>query len=151
MNGMFFSPNRKGFCEERLRVAESGTPLCSQTTLRTKTGPTRFTLIELLVVIAIIAILAALLLPALRTAKIYAIHASCQNTIRQHGLAIMMYALDYDDRWPVNITNGYHFDFRALGGILTQAYPTRRGDPIGGYGSYLFTGYLCPATPSMWG
>lgn len=111
----------------------------------------RFTLIELLVVVAIIAILAALLLPALRTAKIYAIHASCQNTLRQHGLVSIMYTLDYNDYWAVNNTNGYWFDFRALGGVLTQSYPTQRGEPIFGHLTSLFTGYLCPATGGEWG
>ncbi|MDX1933267.1 MAG: DUF1559 domain-containing protein [Capsulimonadales bacterium] len=59
-----------------------------------------FTLIELLVVIAIIAILAAILFPVFAQAREKARQATCQSNLKQIGLAILMYAQDYDDTYP---------------------------------------------------
>ena len=52
---------------------------------------TAFTLVELLVVIAIIGILVALLLPAIQAAREAGRRATCQNTIRQWGVAMQNY------------------------------------------------------------
>jgi len=59
-----------------------------------------FTLIELLVVIAIIAILAAILFPVFARARENARRSSCQQNIRQIGLAIKQYLSDYDESFP---------------------------------------------------
>ncbi|MGM0493341.1 MAG: DUF1559 domain-containing protein [Armatimonadota bacterium] len=59
-----------------------------------------FTLIELLVVIAIIAILAAILFPVFARAREKARQTSCLSNQKQIGLGILMYAQDYDERFP---------------------------------------------------
>ena len=63
-----------------------------------------FTLIELLVVIAIIAILAAILFPVFARARDKARQASCSSNLKQIGIGILMYAQDYDERFPLFYT-----------------------------------------------
>lgn len=59
-----------------------------------------FTLIELLVVIAIIAILAAILFPVFAQAREKARATTCLSNSKQMGLAMMMYAQDYNESYP---------------------------------------------------
>ena len=59
-----------------------------------------FTLIELLVVIAIIAILAAILFPVFAQARDSARQTTCLNNCKQLGIALQMYAQDYDEGLP---------------------------------------------------
>ena len=65
-----------------------------------------FTLIELLVVIAIIAILMGMLLPALNGVRERARRQSCGTRIRQHVLAMTMYADSNGSRLPLPLTPG---------------------------------------------
>jgi prepilin-type N-terminal cleavage/methylation domain-containing protein/prepilin-type processing-associated H-X9-DG protein len=59
-----------------------------------------FTLIELLVVLGIIALLASLSIPGSIAAKRKANNVHCRSNLRQIGIAIRVYADDYEARLP---------------------------------------------------
>jgi prepilin-type N-terminal cleavage/methylation domain-containing protein/prepilin-type processing-associated H-X9-DG protein len=63
-------------------------------------GRRGFTLIELLVVIAIIAILAAILFPVFARAREKAHAAACMSNIKQLGIALIAYNVDYSGTNP---------------------------------------------------
>lgn len=65
-----------------------------------------FTLIELLVVIAIVAILAAIIFPVFSRARENARKTTCMSNLRQLGLALHMYAQDWDEGFPIDKWTG---------------------------------------------
>lgn len=115
-----------------------------------------FTLIELLVVIAVIAILAALLFPIFAQAREKARQSGCLSNLKQIGMAIRLYADDYDDRYPggpdsklLLWTPGPEGSWERMSANCCG------GDVARGNVAYLLLGYLksgsvflCPSDPT---
>ena len=87
-----------------------------------------FTLIELLVVITIIAILAAMLLPALGAARDQAKAISCINSVKQYGMAGLLYSNDFNGMLPVQIGSTPTFPYLVDGKYLPLS--TQRACPL---------------------
>ncbi|MEM7624286.1 MAG: prepilin-type N-terminal cleavage/methylation domain-containing protein [Planctomycetota bacterium] len=126
-----------------------------------------FTLIELLVVISIIALLIGILLPVLGKARKASTAARCQANLHQIGIAMFLYASDYDDFLPDPQTMGIGGDgigsYRVLAGTeYPGGFSTATAPPaFGGTETLGLTallderayfpasdGWLCPAARS---
>lgn len=74
-----------------------------------------FTLVELLVVVAIIGLLAAILFPVFFSAREKTRQSACLSNYHQIGLAIHMYATDFDDATPP--------DGGSFTGLIADGFP----------------------------
>lgn len=70
-----------------------------------KTG--NFSLVELLVVISILAILTGLMLPSLNKARLKSRRIVCMNNLRQIGMLVQNYRMDYKEVFPPWISTLY--------------------------------------------
>jgi prepilin-type processing-associated H-X9-DG protein/prepilin-type N-terminal cleavage/methylation domain-containing protein len=72
-----------------------------------------FTLIEILVVIFIVGLLIALVLPAVQYARENARRMVCVNNLKQFGIGLNQYVLDYN-RFPPGVSGNTQFSFHVM-------------------------------------
>jgi prepilin-type N-terminal cleavage/methylation domain-containing protein len=101
-----------------------------------------FTLVELLVVVAIIALLAALLLPALKKARLRAKLGVCLSNQRQLHLATTLYTADYRDGFPQRDPHTGWNGGQSLSGFWSPSIDSAPGFYYRSLGMVWVYGYL---------
>jgi len=114
-------------------------------------GRKRFTLLELLIVVAIIAILVAMLLPALNKAREAGIASNCRGNLRQQTVALLQYAGDNNDFYPVSWDKDGTPNFN-IAPVLTTPYLGSKGPVAENYFNPIIptidsTKHVTPSTP----
>ena len=115
-------------------------------------GRSAFSLIELLVVIALLALLLSILLPALSQTRHQARRTACAANLRQVGVAVHLYAQDFDDTIPFGpsgrpVTGS---NFYTVTGNVTSLLSLEDGAPVGlglllkNYVSHQQMVFFCP-------
>lgn len=87
-----------------------------------KTRRRGFTLIEFMVVVAVLAVLVAVFLPAMIKPRYRASRIGCVNNLKQVGLAFRQWALDNNDKFPmqVSMTNGGTMELAESGNVYVH-------------------------------
>jgi prepilin-type processing-associated H-X9-DG protein/prepilin-type N-terminal cleavage/methylation domain-containing protein len=94
---------------------------------------TGFTLVELLIVIGIIALLIAILMPGIARARAQGQRIACLQTLRQFGLADVMYQAE-NKGWHIPLKVGY-----KVFGLTTQPPPPVPYNPADEYARAWYT------------
>ena len=86
-----------------------------------------FTLIELLVAVAILAVLAACLFPVLAAARESARRTHCAGNLRQIGLSLAAYTVDWDETYPPHGYQATKYESVSFEDMLSGYLGTRKG------------------------
>lgn len=120
-------------------------------------GRPAFSLIELLVVIAVVAVLISLLAPALRGARAAALDTRCLANLRSIGQAVVLYANDHRERYPISshtsgsLASGASWlqSLQPYGVVVADRFCPRDADRASKSASFATNEHFEPLTPGL--